>query len=121
CSPTSSDRTQKNSNCYLYSLLRVPTGIVGLSGGLDFIAKRTPAPPTHRQKPLLLLAALVSAPTTTKNAHAAPPTSGSAIADICDDCAAPPFIWRTAQPKNPALPLLHLEARRRTTAALPYI
>ncbi|CAN0509591.1 unnamed protein product [Ectocarpus sp. 12 AP-2014] len=65
--------------------------IVGLGRGLLSIAKRTSAPPTHRQKPLLLLATLVSAPTTTTNAHAAPPTSGSALAEICDDCAAPPF------------------------------
>ncbi|CAM9938603.1 unnamed protein product, partial [Ectocarpus sp. 4 AP-2014] len=78
--------------------------IVGLNGGLLSIAKRTPAPPTHRQKLLLLLATLVSAPTTTTNAHAAPPTCGGALAEICDDCAAPPFIWRTAQPRSPALP-----------------
>ncbi|CAN0006898.1 unnamed protein product [Ectocarpus sp. 6 AP-2014] len=65
------------------------------------------------RKTLLLLTTLVSAPTTTTNAHAAPPTSGSALAEICDDCcAAPPFIWRTVQPKSPALPPLHLEARR---------
>ncbi|CAM9264580.1 unnamed protein product, partial [Ectocarpus sp. 13 AM-2016] len=85
--------------------------IVGLSGGLLSIAKWTPAPPTHPQKPLLLLATLVSAPTTTTNAHAAPSTSGSALAEICDDCAAPPssgeppnrkaqrcppYIWRRA-------------------------
>ncbi|CAM9912264.1 unnamed protein product, partial [Ectocarpus sp. 4 AP-2014] len=85
---------------------------VGFGGGLLSIAKRAPAPPTHRQKPLLLLATLVSAPTTTTNAHAAPPTSGGALAEICDDRAAPPFIWRTAQPKSPAMPPLHLEARR---------
>ncbi|CAN0575257.1 unnamed protein product, partial [Ectocarpus sp. 12 AP-2014] len=41
----------KNSNCYQYSLLQVPTGFVGLSGGLLSIAKWTPAPPTHPQKP----------------------------------------------------------------------
>ncbi|CAN0371985.1 unnamed protein product [Ectocarpus sp. 6 AP-2014] len=88
--------------------------IVGLGRGLLSIAKRTPAPPNHRQeKTLLLLTTLVSAPTTTTNAHAAPPTSGSALAEICDDCcAAPPFIWRTVQPISPALPPLHLEARR---------
>ncbi|CAN0485518.1 unnamed protein product, partial [Ectocarpus sp. 12 AP-2014] len=98
---TSHKKTQSATSILCY---RYQPDFVGLSGGLLSIAKWTPAPPTHPQKPLLLLATLVSAPTTTTNAHAAPSTSGSALAEICDDCAAPPFVWRTAQPKSPALP-----------------